>query len=159
MARSGKEVTVSKGTVERMPRPAAAFGDMDRLFEDFFGRHWMRPVWEQPYAEMAFMPSVDVIDREDEVVVRVEVPGYRKEDIEVSASNSTLTIKGRMRTEEKEEKGNFHRCEISHQAFTRTLDLPAHVDDAKAKATMKDGMLELRLPKVEKAKRHTIAIN
>ena len=155
-----KKVTVSKGgTLERMPRPAS-FGDMERVFDDFFGRRWLRPfAWERSLPEMPAMPSVDVIDRDDKVVVRAEVPGYKKEDIEVSVANSSLTIKGETKTEEKEEKGDYYRCEISHGAFSRTVALPAEVDDAKAKASMKDGMLELTLPKRKKTKRHSIAIS
>jgi len=161
MAKESKEVTVSKGTLERMPRPAPFFGDFDRMFDDFFGgRRWLRPFgWQRPFAELPAAPSVDVIDRDDEVVVRAEVPGYKKEDIEVSVSNSSLTIKGETKTEEKEEKGDYYRCEISHGAFSRTIALPAEVDDAKAKASMKDGVLELTLPKVEKSRRHSITIS
>lgn len=159
MAKSGKEITVAKGALERMPRPAL-FSDFDRMFDDFFGRRWLRPAgWERPFAELASMPSVDVIDRDDEVVVRAEVPGYKKEDIEISVSDSSLTLKGEMKTEEKEEKGDYYRCEISHGAFTRVISLPAEVDDSKAKASMKDGVLELTLPKREKSKRHTITIS
>ena len=155
----GKDVEVFKGKLERMPR-AAPIGDIDRMFDDFFGRRWLRPFgWERPLAELpALGPSVDIIDRHDEVVVRAEVPGYKKEDIEISVSDSRLTIRGETKTEEKEEKGDYYRCEISRGAFTRTLDLPATVDEGKAKAAMKDGVLELTLPKVEKAKRRTIAI-
>ena len=159
MAKSS-DITVSKGkgTLERMPRPAP-FGDIERMFDDFFGRRWLRPsAWERMLPEMPAMPSVDVIDRDDEVVVRAEVPGYKKEDIEISVSDSSLTIKGETKTEEKEEKGDYYRCEISRGAFTRTVELPAAVDDSKAKASMKDGMLELTLPKLEKSKRHTITI-
>jgi HSP20 family protein len=159
MAKGGKEIVVSKGAAERMPRPAFT-GDIDRVFEDFFNRRWLRPFgWGRPFAEMPSMPSVDIIDRDDAVVVKAEVPGYKKEDIEISVSDSSLTIKGETRTEEKEEKGDFYRCEISRGAFSRTLALPAPVDDSKAQAVMKDGVLELTLPKVEKSKRHTIAIS
>jgi HSP20 family protein len=161
MAKGSKEVSISKGTLERLPRPISAFGDIERVFDDFFGRRWLRPsAWERPLAELsAFGPSVDVIDRDDEVVVRADVPGYKKEDIEVSVSNSTLTIKGETKSEEKEEKGDYYRCEISRGAFSRMVPLPAEVDDAKAKASMKDGVLELTLPKLEKSKRHSIAIS
>lgn len=156
----GKDIEVSKGKLERMPRAGSTLSDIDRLFDDFIGRRWLRPFgWERPLAEMPeFVPSIDVIDREDEVVVRAEVPGYKKEDIEISVTDSMLTIRGETKTEEKEEKGDYYRCEISHGAFTRTLDLPAKVDDSKAKAAMKDGVIELTLPKVEKSKRRTINI-
>lgn len=159
MAKGSKEITVSKGALERMPR-RALFGDIDRAFDDFFNRRWLRPSgWERPFAETATMPSVDVIDRDDEVVVRAEVPGYKKEDVEVLVSDSWLTIKGETKAEEKEEKGDYYRCEISHGAFLRTIELPAAVDDSKATAAMKDGVLELTLPKLDKSKRHTIAIS
>ena len=156
----GKEVAVSKAQLERLPR-ASAFGDIDRLFDDFLGRSWLRPFgMGRPLVEMAaFAPSVDVIDREDEVVVRAEVPGFKKEDIDISVSGTMLTIKGDTKTEEKEEKGDYYRCEITRGAFTRTLALPAEVDEAKAKAAIKDGVLELTLPKLEKSKRRRITID
>jgi len=159
MAKGSKEVGISKGTLERLPRPASVFGDMDRLFDDFLGRRWLRPAGWERFAELPGFPSVDVIDRDDEVVVRAEMPGYKKEDIDISVSNSTLTIKGETKTEEKEEKGDYYRCEISRGAFSRMVSLPAEVDDAKAKASMKDGVLELTLPKLEKSRRHAIAIS
>src|SRR5512138_3085937 len=156
MAQSDKDVPVSKGALERLPRPTL-FGDIDRMFDDFLGRRWLRPFgFERSFPELASAaPSVDVIDRPDEVVVRAAVPGYKKEEIEISVSNSTLTIKGETKKEEKEEKGDYYRCEISQGAFSRVIALPAEVDESKAKASMKDGMLELVLPKLEQAKRHT----
>lgn len=158
MAKGSKDIAVSKGSVERMPR-FSPFGSIDRMFDDFIGRHWLRPAgWERPFGELESMPSVDVIDRDDDVVVRAEVPGYKKEDIEISVSDSSLTIKGETKSEEKEEKGDYYRCEISRGAFSRVIALPAEVDDSKAKASMKDGVLELTLPKREKSKRHTITI-
>lgn len=160
MAQSDKDVPVSKGTLERLPRPTL-FGDIDRMFDDFLGRRWLRPFGlERSFPELASAaPSVDVIDRADEVVVRAAVPGYKKEEIEISVSNSTLTIKGETKKEEKEEKGDYYRCEISQGSFSRMISLPAEVDESKAKASMKDGMLELTLPKIEKSKRHTISIS
>lgn len=157
MAKSDKEVPVSKGTVQRLAS-SVPFGDMDRMFDDFFSRRWLRPFGGNGFPELQAAPSVDVIDRDGEVVVRVAVPGYKKEEIEISVSNSTLTIKGERKSEEKEEKGDYYRCEISQGSFTRSIGLPAEVDDAKAQASMKDGMLELTLPKIEKSKRHTISI-
>ena len=159
MAKGSKEVSISKGTLERLPRPASVFGDMDRLFDDFLGRRWLRPAGWERFAELPGFPSVDVIDRDDEVVVRAEMPGYKKEDIDISVSNSTLTIKGETKSEETEAKGDYYRCEISRGAFSRMILLPAEVGDAKAKASMKDGVLELTLPKLEKSRRHAIAIS
>jgi len=159
MAKGSKEVTVSKGKLERMPRPGT-LGDLESMFEDFFGRRFLRPFdWGLPAIRMPAMPSVDVIDRDDEVVVRAEVPGYRKEQIDIAVSDNSLTIKGETKTEEKEEKGDYYRSEISHGSFVRTLALPAQVDGDKVKAAMKDGLLEITLPKVAKSKRHAVKID
>ncbi len=138
---------------------------MDRMFEGFWPRAWMRPFhWERPMLrELAApfegrMPAIDVIDREDDVLVRAELPGVEKKDLDVSMSDNTVTIKGTMSREEREEKGDFYRCEISRGAYARTVTLPAPVDGAKAKAKFKDGVLELTLPKLEKTKRRSIAV-
>ena len=90
--------------------------------------------------------------------MKAEVPGIKKEDIEVSVTDNTITIKGSTRREEKEEKGEYYRCEISRGSFARTVALPDNVDSSKVKATFKEGVLEVVMPKVEKSKRRTIAV-
>ena len=146
-------------------RALSPFEEMDRMFDDFFSRGWMRPFrWEWPsMGEMAKpfegkMPKVDVIERDDEVVIKAELPGVDKKDLDVSVTENSVTIKGTTSHEEKEEKGDYYRCEISRGAYARTVGLPAYVDADKAKASFKDGVLELKLPKVEKSKRRSIEI-
>lgn len=145
-------------------RALSPFEEMDRLFESAFPRSWMRPLrWEWPEisARSAFegkMPKVDVVDRQNEIVVKAEVPGVEKKDLEISMTEDTVTIKGSTRHEEKEEKGDYYRREISTGSFSRTVALPGEVDTARAKANFKDGVLELVIPKIEKAKRRTIHI-
>jgi HSP20 family protein len=163
MAEAGKEVTVKKGEFQKAPsRVLSPFEGFDRMFDEFLGRGWMRPFRRDwlafPEIEMT-VPKVDVIDRDEEVVVRAEVPSVKKEDIEVSISGNMVTIKGETKTEEKEEKGDYYRAEISRGSFSRMVSLPADVDESKAKASLKDGVLELTLPKLEKAKRRTIKVD
>jgi HSP20 family protein len=155
--------TAKTGAVQkassRMMRP---YEDMDRLFDDFFPRGWLRPLRER-MAELSLpwegkMPKVDVVDRDNEVVVRAEVPGVNKEDLEISVTGNLFTIRGQTRREEKEEKGDYYRCEVSQGSFTRTLTLPAEVTEAGAKAQLKDGMLEVTLPKAEQAKKRAIKV-
>jgi HSP20 family protein len=105
------------------------------------------------------MPKVDVVDRDEDVLVRAELPGVEKKDLEISTSDTSVTIKATTRHEEKEEKGDYYRCEITRGSFARTVSLPAQVQSDKAKANLKDGVLELTLPKVEKSKRRTIAVD
>ena len=132
---------------------------------DYFSQGWLRPFhtqWPsfsrqaQPFEGKS--PSVDVIDRDDVIIVKAELPGVDKKDINVSVTSNTVTIKGSTRHEEKEEKGDFYRCEISRGSYSRTLSLPAEVDEEKTKAKVKDGILELTLPKLTKSKRHSVKV-
>ena len=158
----GSELEVHATTPKAMLSP---FGDMERpmerLLESIFPRGWLRPfTWERPLlGEMeGWWPAVDVVDRENEFLVRAEIPGVEKEDLDVSMSDSTVTIKGMTRREEKQEKGDYYRCEISRGSFSRTVTLPAVVDTSKAEADYKDGLLTLKIPKMEGAKRRRIKI-
>jgi len=162
MATGNKHIVVSEGRLERLPHPAPWVLDpMERMHDDLFGRQSMRPAGgKHPFAALpALAPSMDVIERHDEIVVHAAVPGVRKEDIELSVSGTLLTIRCQARQEKKEEDGEYYRCELPQGSFSRALALPAEVDEAKAKATLHDGILELRLPKLEKGRRHRIRID
>ena len=166
--RKTEGAAAEKGQEIQKATPAGLMGsfeEMDRLFDNFMRRGWMRP-WrfEWPsFPELTTleskMPKVDVVERDNEIVVRAEVPGVDKKDLDVSVSDNAVTIKGSTRHEEKEEKGDYYRHEISAGAFSRMVVLPANVDGSRAKANFKDGMLERTLPKVEKAKRHSIKLD
>jgi len=157
----GKEI--QKPVPARAPHPFEEMERMmDRVFGDFPSRGWMRPwrtEWPEglEFAELR-MPKVDVIDRDEDILVRAELPGVEKKDLEISTTDTTVTIKAATRHEEKEEKGDFYRCEISRGSYARTLALPTTVESDKAKASLKDGVLELTLPKVEKSKRRTVTV-
>ncbi len=142
------------------------FEEMERWAENFFPHSWLRPQFGQwPSSTLrstAFegrTPKVDVIDREDEVFIKAELPGVDKKDIEVSMTDNTITIKASSSKEEKEEKGDYYRSEISRGAFSRSMSLPAEVNIDKSQATFKDGVLELKLPKMESAKRRNIKVD
>ncbi len=137
---------------------------MERAFEDFFPTPWRRgfgfpSLWGKHLMAEEWMPKADVIDREDEILVRAELPGVEKDDLDLTVTENTVTLKGETKEEQKEEKGNYYRCETSRGSFTRTFSLPSDVDGSKAKAEFKNGVLELTLPKVEKSKRRSIKID
>ena len=162
-----KDTEVKQGQVQKAAPSSEVSGyeDLDRMFDNFFRRGWMRP-WRRDWpvfgeVDRAFetrIPRVDVIDRDGEVSVKAELPGVEKKDLDISMTEDSVTIKGSTRREEKEEKGDYYRCEISRGEFSRTVALPATVDTARAKASFKDGMLELLIPKVEARKRRSINI-
>ncbi|MDH5483996.1 MAG: Hsp20/alpha crystallin family protein [Gammaproteobacteria bacterium] len=138
----------------------------DRWFENFFPRGWLQPLhrdWpfqsERKASTQMRLPKVDVIDRDDMVVVRAEIPGVEKENLEVVVSDNMLTIKGEKKQETKEEKGDYYRCELSQGGFSRTLMLPHYVNTEGSKAKFKDGVLELTMPKIDKALRRSIKID
>ena len=141
------------------------FEEMERMFENSFSRGWMHPFqfdWPSFSKMKAFegkTPSVDVIEKDDEVIVKAELPGVDKKDLDISVTNNTVTIKGSTSHEEKEEKGDYYRSEISRGSYSRTLSLPAEVDEEKTKAKFKNGILKLTLPKLKKSKRHNVKVD
>lgn len=139
----------------RMP---SSLADMDDMFTSMFPRMWARP-FEGGAFEGAIVPKVDIIDEKDQVRVRVEAPGVKKEDLDVSVNDHTLTLKGRTSSKEESKEADYYRCEIHQGEFSRTVTLPAEVDGDNAKAKLKDGVLELILPKLEQSKRRAIKID
>lgn len=137
--------------------------EFERAFENFFNRGWLRaPRWELPSLREPFgekLPKVNVIDRDDEVVIEAELPGVDKDDLDLSMTENTVTIKASTHEEKKEEKGDYHRQEISSGYYSRTLPLSVAVQGEKAKAEFKDGLLRLTLPKAEEAKRLNIEVD
>ena len=141
------------------------FEEMERVFERLMPRGWLRPFrWDWPLSgELAGrmdlrIPAVDVIDQDNAVMVRAEMPGLSTKDIEVSATEHTLTIRSKLRSEKKEEKGEYFRCEISQSAAARTVQLPSSVDPAQVKAKLQDGILEVTMVKANGSRRHAITV-
>lgn len=168
-AKETSPVSTPKTPPARPSRLPAAFEEfehyLDRFFDDFMSpRGWLRPMrWQQPMWDRLAsleprMPKVDVIDRDKEVVIRAEIPGVERKDLDISVTDNTVTIKGSSRQEHKEEEGDYYRCEITHGAFARTLALPSEVDADHAKASFENGVLELTLPKQKSAHRRRIEV-
>jgi HSP20 family protein len=135
--------------------------DMDRMMEDFFGRR-MRTWWPERSFRTGELdirtPAVDVFEEKDEIVVKAEIPGMDKDNIEVNLTDHTLTIKGEKKKEEEVKEENYYRSERSYGSFFRTLELPKDVHGDKVKATFKNGVLEVRMPKTEEAKAKDIKV-
>ncbi len=96
-------------------------------------------------------PSVDIFEEKNDVVVKAELPGIKKEDIDVTLTDDTISIAGEKKKEEEVEKKNYYRWESSYGSFARTFTLPAEVQMEKAKTQFKDGVLEIRIPKTAEA--------
>ncbi len=151
-------------TVVEPSRFLTSFEDMERWFEEAFRRPFFAPSWMPRLKLPEIMGgevsmSVDIYEEGDNVVVKAEVPGMKKDDIEVNLTEDTIAISGHKRSEEKVERKDFYRLERSFGSFTRKLRLPADIQTDKAKATFKDGVLEVRIPKAPSAKARKITID
>ncbi len=129
--------------------------EMDKIFEDFFGRRF--PALSEE--EFTFAPAIDLSETDSEIIVKAAIPGVDKKDVSIKIADNLLTIKGEIKKESEEKKKSYYRQEIAYGAFSRTIQLPADVKSDEAKANMKNGVLEIVIPKTEKAKAKEIKIN
>ena len=144
--------TQKRGTeiVPARAAPMALFPRWMERFEDFFS-----DVWPAPWPVLRFpedlglrIPPLDVYEEGESVVVKAELPGMKKEEIEVHVSGNELTISGKKEKEEKVERKDYRRLERAAGAFSRTVTLPAEVELEKIDASYKDGVLEIHAPKI-----------
>lgn len=136
--------------------PFGEFGSLRRAMERVFDEYAPLRLREEEELELGF--PVDVYEKESEVVVKASLPGVNPEDVEISVTGETLSIKGESRHEEKVEKENYYRHEIRCGAFSRMVTLPAGVSAEGAEATFKDGLLTVTLPKVAEAQPRRIKV-
>ena len=133
--------------------------DMERMMGDFLGRKpWWPERWFRTEGVELTAPVVDLYEEKDDIVVKAELPGIDKDNIEVNLADHTLTIKGEKKKEEEIKEENYYRSERSYGSFVRTLELPKDVHTDKVKATFKNGILEVRLPKTEEAKAKEVKV-
>jgi HSP20 family protein len=128
---------------------------LEREMEDMFSR---LPAWPWGERERGWAPAVDLIDHEDELVVRADLPGLEEKDIEVTVQDGNLVIRGERKEETEEKKEDYYFSERTYGVFARTLPLPAGVDADRVKATFKNGVLQVHLPKAKEAKGKRIEI-
>ena len=144
------------------PKLVSPFSEMERMMADFMRRPFsiipsMWPRMESIEEEM--IPAIDIYEEDDSVIAKVELPGMKKEDISVEINNGILKIAGEKKREEKVEKKNYYRIERSSGSFERRISLPVETQADKAKATFKDGVLQIKIPKSEEAKKKENKIN
>jgi HSP20 family protein len=133
-------------------------GDIDRLFDQFLERMRLPLRGGGEVETMTFLPDVDVIERDNEYLVKVELPGISIEDIDVSVVGDALQIKGEKKLEKEEKEENYYFCERSYGTFLRTIPLPVAIDADKIEAKLDKGVLEVLVPKGAEAKKKKIEI-
>jgi HSP20 family protein len=143
-------------TPQEPRRFISPFEEMERWFEESFRRPFFSPwVSRFRFPELGLMrefsPNVDIFEEGNEVVVKAELPGMGKDEIEVNITDDVITISGEKKHEEKIDKKDYFRFERSYGSFSRSMTLPAEIQTEKANASFKDGVLEIRIPKTETA--------
>ena len=128
--------------------------DMNKLFSDFWGRGTRRGIADEFWA-----PLVDIEETQDELVVKAEIPGMKKEEIKLQVTGDTLAITGERRSESETKDKTYHRIERSYGKFQRIIGLPSEVQGTKAKASYENGVLVIHLPKTDEAKPKEISID
>jgi len=129
---------------------------MDNLFEDSISR--LRGTGED-MTYSTWSPAVDIYETADNLVIKAEIPGANKDDISVEIKGNSLYLKGERKLEKDVNEENYHRMERSYGSFHRVFSLPTTVDQEKIKANFKCGVLEITIPKVEKAKPKQITVD
>jgi len=133
---------------------------MERSIADIFGRQFLPAALRAfPFGQAVWSPAIDVFEKGDKFVVKVELPGMKEDDIDVSVVGDTLTIKGEKKTETEVNEGDYHHSERSYGSFMRSIALPSTVDASKIAAEYEEGVLEINLPKKPEVKPKKVTVS
>jgi HSP20 family protein len=136
----------------------AKMADLRRLTDQVFGEFFGRTSFGMASAEGLWSPMVDIYENKDGIRLTAELPGVKQGDIQVSIEGDTLTLKGERKRETEVKEDQYYRIERSYGKFQRTVLLPSVVDPGQVKASYRDGVLEIQLPKKEEAKPKEIKV-
>ena len=159
-----KTKEVSKSSSNEQHDYLSTFKEFENKVENMFQRFWDNSFNHEKipdllsYGSLGDMPRMDVIDRDKEILVKAELPGVEKKDIEVSIANNQLIVKAKTCHEKSEEKGDYLKQEISKSEVFRSLLLPADVDDDNVKTSFRNGVLRLTIPKMKASHRKRIEV-
>ena len=135
------------------------FREMDDMFKGFAPLFGRTPVPRAMEAMADFLPPADIVEREKDYLVKIDLPEVKKEDVKVLFDEGVLTVKGERRTEKEEKGEKLHRTERFFGAFERSFVLPDDVDPKMIRAESKEGVLTLTLPKAATPKAKPVAIS
>ncbi len=148
-----------KELVRSETRPVMALRDFDKWFDEIMPRPFT-PFFSKLRAGMEeeLMPEVDIFESNGDLVLKAELPGMKKEDIEVTLTDGMITISGEKKKEDEIKKKDYYKLERSYGSFCRSFSLPTEVRGDQTKSTFKDGVLEVRMPKSEEAKSKEVKV-
>ncbi|MBP1728179.1 MAG: moleuclar chaperone Hap20 [Deltaproteobacteria bacterium] len=152
-----KKVVPAEKPARELQRKESPFDEIEHMFDDFLNRRFLMPslfprLKRPDLAEVA--TSIDMFEEGNDLVVKAELPGIKKEDLNVDLKDNFITISGEKKSEERTDRVDFHRVERSFGTFVRRLRLPVEIKADKVKASFSDGVLEIRMPKSEAVKQN-----
>ncbi len=152
-----------RSTSRQAAQPPSLLQDVDRLWDSFIerfglGSPWPFPIGDQRFAAFGQRPRVDVAEKGDDIVVTAEIPGLKREDLDISMTNDVLTLRAEQSSESEREQAGYHRREIMRGSFVRQIRLPCAVDVDRATADYRDGMLTVTMPKAAQARSRKIPL-
>ena len=130
--------------------------EMNKLFDFSLGRWGDR---QYGLLDSGWSPAIDIYDSKDNLMIKADIPGMDKKDIDITIQGDTLVLKGEKKTDNEVKEKGYVKTERFYGSFNRAVRLPAEVDSTKVKATYKEGVLELVLPKKEEAKPKQINVD
>jgi HSP20 family protein len=133
--------------------------DWTQRWEDVFERPFL-PSMRRFFGNMGgeWTPNIDVVEKENEYLIKAELPGVKEDDVEVSLTGDMLTISGEKEEEAEEEKKGYYYAESSYGSFSRSLTIPSNVDPDSIEANFNNGVLEVSLPKTAEAKPRKVRV-
>jgi len=164
-----RDISPKKEAVSSVGRAMRPFThSMEEFFENFLPRRWMDDsfevdAWKRPFRRdfeglFEAFPRVDMVDKGAVLVVRAEMPGVEKDKLEILISGDRLTIEASRKVQEEEKEETYFRNEMAYGRIYRTMHLPVAIKGDEAKAELKDGILEILLPKVEAVMPYTVKV-
>ena len=134
-------------------QPLKDLEEMGKRFGELNGGPVLRAMWRRPiFEEMVWTPAVDVIEKEDKFLVKVELPGVKENDVDISITGDMLTIAGEKRSDSEVKKKGYYYSESSYGSFSRSITIPSMVDIDKIEANFDKGVMEIILPKIPEVK-------
>lgn len=159
---SDKKISIASN--ETQSGYLTAFKNMENRVENMFHDMWRNPFHHEKFPDafslssLSKMPKIDVLDKDKEILVKAELPGFDKDDLDISIANNQLVIKAKTCKEAKEEEGDYLKQEIRKSEVYRSVLLPVEVEHEKIKTSFKNGLLKLTLPKQKKSQRKQIKV-
>ena len=140
-------------------QPFKELDDMESRFDDYMGFPFWRTMWRRrPFEGMGWAPAMEVIEKDDKYLIKLELPGVKESDVDISISGDMITISGEKKSDSEVKKKGYHYSESSYGSFSRSISLPSSIKADKIEASYDKGILEITLPKKADVKPKKISI-